>query len=65
MGATKRGEKRNKSQATIVNKSLETFPWGAPLIIPQVKMKNSQTIRACMANTMAAADISGAVQILA
>ena len=65
MGATKRGGKKNLLQATIVNKILETFPWDATPIIPQVKMKNSPTIRSRVANTMAAADISGAVQILA
>ena len=65
LGATKRGGRKNKSHATIVNKILETFTGDAPQVIPQVKNKSTPTIRSQVANKMAAADISGAVRILA
>ena len=65
LGATKRGGKKNKSHATIVNKRLEAFTGDAPQIVPQVKKKPSSTIRTRVANKMAAADITGAVRILA
>ena len=66
LGGTKRGGKKNKSHATIVNKRLETFTGVAPQL-PQTtnKTQPQKSIRDRVAAKMAAADISGAVKLLA
>ena len=66
LGGTKRGGKKNKSHATIVNKRLETFTGAAPQITPTTNQNPpQQSIRLRVAAKMAAADISGAVKLLA
>ena len=65
LGGTKRGGKKNKSHATIVNKRLENFRGGIQPLDPVTKKKSEPSIRDRIGAKMAAADISGAVKILA
>ena len=67
LGGTKRGGKHNKSHATIVNKRLENFTIDVQQALKngEKKSQSKSTIRSRVASKMAAADITGAVRILA
>ena len=64
LGGTKRGGKKNKSHATIVNKRLETFTGGAQQSNPTVNNKFQPSMRNLVGAKVSAADISGAVRIM-
>ena len=65
LGGTKRGGKKNKSHATIVNKRLENFTVGIqePNLVTKKNFQPS-TIKNRVGAKMASADISGAVKVL-
>ena len=62
IGSSKRGGKKKKSQATILNKRLEVFMSGSQEPISQPKMRHPPTLKQQVSAKMSVADIKGAVR---